>query len=110
MPPQIAGGQQTNIRQGNGGAFLQICVCFRIRRSSVGLAVLRQFPHDFSPAGSACALVDPPHGCQMICAGFYGGRRGRRLAVMYIMCGIRQKKSLYDINEILLAKDLTPLN
>ena len=27
-----------------------------------------------------------------------------------IMCGIRQKKSLYDINEILLAKDLTPLN
>lgn len=27
-----------------------------------------------------------------------------------IMCGIRQRKSLYDINEILLAKDLTPLN
>ena len=90
MPPQIAGGQQANIRQGNGGAFLQICVCFRIRRGSVGLAVLRQFSHGFSPTGSACALVDPPHSCQMISAGFYGGWRGRRLAVMYIINGIRQ--------------------
>ena len=27
-----------------------------------------------------------------------------------IMCGIRQRKSLYDINEILLAKDLTLRN